>query len=168
MSGRLLPGKDEFEEYVRSQIVRELEGVGCVVVDFIKGDTDVVPFDWLLRMDDGSCIGVEVVRAEDQSQIHHVEKQAQAGDAVITGTAEMPWDSLRAAIDKKVANAGRYREALGQQCEVSELHLAVISGLQQLRFGGDLGEHMEGVARLALGVFDSLWLIQGDSAQRLT
>ena len=100
--------------------------------------------------------------------MHHIEKQDRSGDTVITGTAEMPGTRSAQPWTRKLANADRYRDALRQQCEAAELHLAVTSGLQQLRFEGDLGEYMEDVAKSALGPFDAVWLIQGDSVQKLT
>lgn len=166
MNGRLLPGKEQIEEFVRDRIVDELNACGRDVVEAMRGDTDEVPFDWLLRLDDGTHVGLEVVRAEDQGQVHHVERESRAGETVITGTAEMPWDSLRRAVEKKVANVDRYRGALGRQGELVELHLGVTSALQELTFEGDLAEHMANLARGALGPFDVVWLIQGDFVER--
>ena len=167
MSGRLLPEKDSFEEHVRDRIIAELEACGQHVAESIKGDTEEVPFDWLLRLADGSCIGLEVVRAEDQEQVGHVEREHRAGESVIVGTAEMPWESLRTAIDKKLAKANDYRQALDKLCDRELLHLAITSGLQQLHFDGDIGAHMEQLARDALGAFDTIWLVDGATARRI-
>lgn len=168
MNGRLLPDKEQIEQFVCDRIVDKLKADGCPVVEAVKGDTDDIPFDWLLRLDDGTYVGVEVVRAEDQGQVHYLEKESRSGATVITGTAEMPWDSLSTAVDKKVANVDRYRDALGQQGELAELHLAVTSALQQLNFEGDLAAHMTSIARSALGPFDTVWLIQGELVERIT
>lgn len=167
MTGRLLPGKNEFEDYVLAKVVAALEASGNVVTDSVKGDSEEIPFDWLICFENEPCLGLEVVRAEDQTQVHHVEKETRAGETVINGTAEPSWDSLVAAIDSKLANANRYREALGNLCEGGQLHLAVTSGLQQLQFNGAVGEEMEKLARCGLGAFDTVWLVQGDLVRRL-
>jgi len=168
VTDRLLPDKEWFEQYVLDKIIGELGEDGAVVADVAKGDTDTIPFDWLLRMEDGFCIGLEVVRAEDQEQVHHVEREHQAGAAVITGTVEMPWNSVRTAIEKKLVKADRYREAMLNLCPDGQLHLAITSGLQQLRFDGDIGEHMVQTARGTLGDFDVVWLVQGDCVHRIS
>lgn len=167
MSDRLLPEKDAIEEFVRDRVIGQLEAGGQHASEAVKGDTDAVPFDWLLRMTDGTCIGLEVVRAEDQEQVRHVEQEHRAGESVIVGSAEMPWDSVQTAIDKKLAKAGRYRDALAYQCPDGELHLAITSGLQQLHFVGDIGAHMEQPAREALGTFDTVWLVDGAAVRRI-
>jgi hypothetical protein len=137
------------------------------VVDVARGDTNAIQFDFLLRMHDETCIGIEVVRAKDQEQVRSIERGARQRDPVITGTAEMPWDSLRVAIDKKLAKTDRYREALRRLCRESQLHLGVTSALQQLHFDGAVGAHIEDIARGALSGFDAVWLVQGGTILRL-
>lgn len=167
MNRRLLPEKSEFEEHVRDRIIEQLEAGGQRVADVVKGDTKEQPFDWLLQMTDGTCIGLEAVRAEDEDQVRHVEWEHHAGAGVITGSAEMPWDSLQKAIEKKMAKAVGYRQSLDKLCDHGLLHFAVTSGLQQLHFEGEIGEHMEELARGTLRAFDAVWIVQGDRAVRI-
>lgn len=166
MSG-LFPGKITFEDFVLERVSAALAVSGITVTSTRKGDSDEVPFDWLLEINDRVCIGLEVVRAEDESQVEHLEGEYRKGEVVITGTAEMPWDSVARAVEKKQAKAHRYRDALSSLCQESTLHLGVTSGGQVLEFEGELGEHLAGVAAKALATFDVVWLIQGEFLQRL-
>lgn len=167
MSGRLLPENEHIEETVRDRVIGQLAADGQHVVQATRCDTEDVPFDWLLQMADGTCIALEVVRAEDESQIRHVEAEHRAGESVIVGSAEMPWDSFRTAIDKKLRKADGYRNALTNLCSEGQVHLAITSGLQQLHFDGDIGEHIEELARNALSAFDAVWLVEGTVARRI-
>lgn len=166
MTHRLLPGSGEFEAHARDRVIREMNAAGDSVADASTGDSATVPFDWLLRMKDGTCVAIEVVRAEDQEQIHHVEKQARAGSTTIVGTAEMPWESLRLAVHKKVAKSARYRRALSALCEHGRLHLAITSSLQQLHFDDGRSKMTSQVLDTALAAYDVVWLVQGERVQR--
>jgi hypothetical protein len=163
----LFPDKATFENFVLDRVSAALVESGVTVTTTTKGDSDEVPFDWLLETEGGSCIGLEVVRAEDESQVGHLEREYRNGEVVITGTAEMPWDSVARAVEKKQAKADRYRDALSSLCPDSKLHLGITSGGQDLEFQGELGEHLAKVAADVLASFDVVWLVQGEFLQRL-
>lgn len=118
-------------------------------------------------MTDASCIGLQSSAPKGEEAIAHIEEEHWAGESVITGSADMPRECLHTAIAKKPRKVGRYRKTLTNRCTDRQVHLAATSVLQQLRFDGDLGKHMEEVARPALGPFDVVWLVRGDTVQRI-
>jgi hypothetical protein len=162
-------GNGEYEELVLDRVVAALTSEGRVVTGTEKADipSDRVGFDWLIRIETGACIALEVVRAEDEGQMGHVGRELKAGKDLITGTAEMPWDSLRRVLNKKRTKASGYRDLLDRRCHGGQLHLAITSGLQDLVSTEEMRASVEGIAREHLDTFDAIWLVQRGFAYRV-
>ena len=161
MTGRPLPQSDRFELYALGRILTEWANSKLRVEKVFKGDQGIFTFDWLLRTSEG-CIGLEVVRAEDPDQLDHIEAEVVAGAAVITGSAEMPWESVERQVGRKMERAtesGGYRDQLNAlKCDRTELHLAVTSWGQELSLTPDL---IWPQLEQALDTFDAVWLVHG-------
>lgn len=159
MTDRLLPQSDRFELLALGRILAEWADSEIDVTKVEKGDQGSFTFDWLVHSQDG-CVGIEVVRAEDRDQLDFIEESFSAGERVVVGSAEMPWTSVRGAVDKKLEKAtrpGGYVDQIAKlECPDVKLHLAVTSWAQELSWTPDqLWPELE----QALEGFDAVWLI---------
>lgn len=159
MSDRILPQSDRFELLALGKILETWASTNLDVKSVEKGDQGSFTFDWLVHTS-GSCVGIEVVRAEDKDQLDHMEEEFAAGERVVVGSAEMPWTSVGNAVDKKLERAtrkgGYLDQVAGLDCSDVQLHLAVTSFAQELSWTPDqLWPELE----RSLKAFDAVWLV---------